>query len=263
MRRRLAPALLLVLLTAACGSRPTAATDASGSALVLSPSPSPSPSEDLGPATPTPSSTEPPLGAIEGTVRDAGGSLLYGVCVSANDGTVIDGSVAEDLTQPDGRYRLRLPQGRYQVQFNDCWGAGEVYDDVQPTAEERDPTVVRVDAGQTTLGIDAVVDFRHAYAVVEVHRAGRPVPDVCVVPHVSSGEEIPHPPCFGCTRSTNDRGAVTLRFEEGGTYLFEVRRDCGDRTSLGWHRDATDPADADPVPLSPPVRRVVQISLTA
>lgn len=121
------------------------------------------------------------LGAIQGTVTDDGsGAPLAGVTVTAWSW---DSDVRNSaLTDASGGYTiLGMPDGTYQVSFDDYATAhiGEIYNNV-PRAWIDDGHPVTVTGASTVTGIDAALAQGSAIEGRVVNAAGEPIADVCV-----------------------------------------------------------------------------------
>jgi hypothetical protein len=97
-----------------------------------------------------------PGATIQGTVTDAGGNPIDGICVTAlNDGEASDGYGSTD---EEGNYAVSgLPAGTYRVQFLPCADepyVAEYWDDAA-AFEDADP--VTLTSGQIRTGVDATL----------------------------------------------------------------------------------------------------------
>lgn len=92
--------------------------------------------------------------AVSGTVRDATGRRLAGICVSAYDG---DGDeLRSTTTGASGGYLLRpLPEGAVTILFEDCWTGTYVKQWYDGASTQADATPVSVRDGGETPAIDA------------------------------------------------------------------------------------------------------------
>jgi hypothetical protein len=127
-------------------------------------------------------------GRIEGTVTGKGGKPLKGICVEAiQDSNSDSAHFTLARTAKDGRYQTkRVPSGRYLVAFlPGCGNSGnwlpQLYKDTLTK-----PTFVRVRAGKTTTGIDAVLKLGGEISGTITTTAGRKLGGICVAPIATS-----------------------------------------------------------------------------
>jgi hypothetical protein len=206
--------------------------------------------------------TIPGTGSITGTVSNAAGQPLDGVCAlavptgSGGPGLALTGYSTDTGTLadlPGGRYEIDgLAPGTYQVYFDDpaCLEQELAQDDdYAPSA----PVQVTVTAGGLTNGIDARLERRGGITGVVTDTAHSPVAGECVtaVPTVQAAD-----PYFGTGSAGHDVLAVTQR--DGryslinlppGRYLVEFSAaGCG-ATGLAaqWWQDAPNRAAATAV----------------
>ena len=114
-------------------------------------------------------------GAITGTVTDAAGHPLSGICVTAS--TFGSGILLGlgPVTSASGTYRAGgLPTGRYQMQFSTGCGNNGSY------AALTLPKAVAVTAGKTTAGINATMQLAGTISGVVRNSGGGTLSGICV-----------------------------------------------------------------------------------
>ncbi|MEZ5237831.1 MAG: carboxypeptidase regulatory-like domain-containing protein [Microthrixaceae bacterium] len=166
--------------------------------------------------------------SISGTVSDAGGSGLAGICVNAALGQPVR-NVSGTQTLGDGSYALDdLPPGDIYLYFHDCDGqvdyVAEWYDD-QPNSDTATP--VTQGPGGSTSGIDATLSEGDTISGTVTDGGGNPLADVNVV---FEGEDH-----SWAASSTGPDGQYTspalapgdyrVRFEPNSTYAVEYWND--------------------------------------
>jgi hypothetical protein len=127
-------------------------------------------------------------GRIEGIVTAKGGKPLKGICVEAvQDSNSNTEHFTQTRTGRSGRYQtLRVPAGRYLVAFlPGCGNSGnwlpQLYKDTLTK-----PTFVRVRAGKTTAGIDAVLKLGGEISGTITTTSGHKLAGICVAPIATS-----------------------------------------------------------------------------
>ncbi len=156
-------------------------------------------------------------GTISGTVKDANGNKLAGICVEAFS----QRSFAEASTSSDGTYRLiGLSKGSYGVDF--APGCGNR----RPFAPLVYPNPVTVRQGKVTPHIDAVLHLDGSATGTATDSRGNPLGGICVVGESSSFD-------FFFTRTKAD-GTYTAKRVPPGNYDVEfvpggAFSDCGNK----------------------------------
>ncbi|HEX2322112.1 MAG TPA: carboxypeptidase-like regulatory domain-containing protein [Streptosporangiaceae bacterium] len=118
-------------------------------------------------------------GTISGTVKDAGGSRLAGICVDTFSER--GGSFAEATTGKNGTYRLLgLRKGSYEVDFRPGCG------NRRPFAPFTYPSAVNVRQGKVTAHIDAVMQLDGSLSGTVTNSKGQPQGGICVLAESSS-----------------------------------------------------------------------------
>jgi hypothetical protein len=156
-------------------------------------------------------------GTITGTVKDADGNKLAGICVDAFS----QRSGAEASTSASGTYRLiGLAKGTYEVDFSTGCG------NKRPFAPLVYPNQVTVRQGKVTPHIDAVLQLDGSATGTVTDSHGNPLGGICVVGQDSSFD-------FFFTRTKAD-GTYTAKRVPPGNYDVEfvpggVFSDCGNK----------------------------------
>jgi hypothetical protein len=144
-------------------------------------------------------------GTISGTVKDAKGNALAGICV---DSFSESGSFAEATTAANGTYRLLgLRKGSYEVDFGPGCG------NRRPFAPLTYPSQVIVHEGKVTPHIDAVMQLDGTLTGKVTNSSGQPLAKVCVVAQSSSFG-------FAFTQTRAD-GTYTAKRVPPGSYDVE------------------------------------------
>jgi protocatechuate 3,4-dioxygenase beta subunit len=163
--------------------------------------------------------TMQPGGIITGTVTDADGHRLNGMCVLV---VWPDGSGVQAATGVDGTYRAMglATRSDYVVEASDCAGGAGKYVPAwaSPGGVDR-KTKVAVTAGHTVTGIDAVLHRAGSFSGSVVDQNGVRVPNVCVNALDANGNEV------GGAR-TDISGTFKATAIPTGTYRVRFR-DCG------------------------------------
>ncbi len=131
-------------------------------------------------------------GTISGTVRDAEGVPVGGICVQASDASQVAGDA---VTAGDGTYVLPVQRsGSFRVQFVDCrdepelggrWFGGEL--------DPATGTEVSVTVGEDTGGVDTSLDVAPPATARGVVRnlRGEPLEGVCIVVYLAHRLVLP------------------------------------------------------------------------
>ncbi len=144
-------------------------------------------------------------GSISGTVRDADGRPLAGICVRS------DRFSEETRTDGDGKYLLRVGgHGTFAVYWNDCEHG--VYSPAEQT--------VTIEPGQALADVDVTMS-RPATIEGTVTGAGLPLRDVCVEASLETGWAHG----YGSTRAD---GRFSFTVPEAGTYVIRYTGCGGD-----------------------------------
>lgn len=118
-------------------------------------------------------------GTISGTVKDAGGSRLAGMCVDTFSEQ--GGSFAEATTAKNGTYQLLgLRKGNYEVDFRPGCG------NRRPFAPFTYPSAVNVRQGKVTAHIDAVMQLDGSLSGTVTNSNGQPLGGICVLAESSA-----------------------------------------------------------------------------
>jgi hypothetical protein len=189
--------------------------------------------------------------AIEGTVTDVHGNPLAGICVEAIDGTDNSGTV----TASDGTYEVDhggFATGSYTVYFSagtNCTGtanyASQYYDNAPSAATA---TAVGVTAGETTTGIDAVMEPGGTIdGTVSAAAGGADLQGICVQARQIGSTEI-------WNAGTGPQGTYEINGLNSGTYQLEFfspsANFCdapGNAYVPQWYSDESSHGTADPV----------------
>ncbi len=156
-------------------------------------------------------------GTITGTVKDADGNKLAGICVEAFSRA----SFATATTSAKGTYRLiGLSKGSYEVDFRPGCG------NHQPFAPLTYPNRVAVRQGKVTPHIDVVMQLDGSLTGTVTDSHGNPLGGICVVAEDSTFD-------FVETRTAAD-GTYTAKRVPPGNYDVEfipggVFSDCGNK----------------------------------
>ncbi len=162
-----------------------------------------------------------PLGGkITGTVTDASGTPLSGMCVYGLTGKDADNLVALAETGADGRYTLEaLPTGTYQVQVTPgCLNNGNYL-------STSTPDDIAVTAGQTTAGVNITMRSAGEVAGTVTNLSGRPIQGICVT--VSGGPDGN----YGNEVWTAANGSYSVKQLLKGTYTANFAGGCGSKGS--------------------------------
>lgn len=161
-------------------------------------------------------------GAIRGTVIDAAGDALPGICVTVTDPG--GGFVDEVMTDGDGIYLVRsLPTDDYTVFFDECAGdvyRGEYFDDVTSLL---DAEPVPVTPANTSLA-DATLARGGSITGRVTNAASAPLEDICVRASDPGGSSVVALSGADGRYSVDGlAGDYTLRFSDcsGQGYLTE------------------------------------------
>jgi hypothetical protein len=179
-------------------------------------------------------------GGVSGLVTSTSGKPLGGVCVQVNDND--DDSA---FTGSNGRYSIRgIEPGSYSVQFlGGCGNSGSLatqfYDD-QPDLDSAG--LVKLVAGETASGIDAVMRPGGTIAGIITGPSGQPLNQACVgASTLNQGETIGD---YLNIVSTGSDGRYVLPNLTPGTYLLNLG--CGGGRYAGtWFKSQADPISAD------------------
>ena len=176
-------------------------------------------------------------GSLSGTVTNASGQPLLGICVSAS-GSTDWGSTTTDAL---GAYRVTgLDPGTYRVFFSDCnqvrQYVHEWYDDA-PDWWSAD--LVAVGDGTDTAGIDAELTLGGSISGTVTDPAGEPIAGICAS---ASGDT------YGSGEETDLTGAYSITGLPQGSYRVHFS-DCNDTPVFvsEWYDDKTSYSDADRV----------------
>ena len=153
-------------------------------------------------------------GSITGTVTDAGGSGLAGICASA----IASGepSLGSTPTTSSGTYTIAgVPTDGYAVEFYACSTSAnyvtQYYDSTTSGALQiSGATTVSVTAGVTTLGIDAVMVLGGSITGTVTDAGGAAVAGACVTASTTSG--------VAGTATSDATGAYTVSGLATGSY---------------------------------------------
>jgi hypothetical protein len=160
-------------------------------------------------------------GTITGRVTNAAAQPLSGICVIALTSVSPEEVIGVEVpTGADGKYQVPgLTSGLYQMQFmTGCGGNGHY-------APQTLPNSVKVTAGKTTAGVDAVMQLAGALTGVVKSVGGAVLPGICVVAQSSDGLGF----AFVTTKADGTyragdlpAGAYQVEFVPGGIFS-----DCG------------------------------------
>lgn len=161
-------------------------------------------------------------GIITGTVKNAAGSALGGICVKA-DGSLVS---VDTTTESNGTYAVDgLSSGPYTVSFSTgCGNEGNFltqYYKNKPNLGSA--SAVRVTAGKLTAGIDATMAAGGTLSGT-VTGSGKPLLGMCIE---AEG------PAVG-TAETSITGAYTVSGLPSGKYVVEVSTTCADTPYGNW-----------------------------
>ena len=165
-------------------------------------------------------------GSISGTVIDANGALVSGVCVDAFEPNGSFGSSA--TTAADGTYTITgLGAGSYDVQFTTCYNASSLnyvsqYYDGTPsgTTSYMNASTVPVTPGQTTLAINATMVLGGSISGTVIDSSSQGIAGICVDAFTTTTGE------FAGFAMTAADGTYTLTGLESGTYNVQFTT-CG------------------------------------
>jgi hypothetical protein len=185
------------------------------------------------------------FGTISGTVTDASGNPLSGVCATAwpQQGNQMP---VNTQTGADGSYAIDVLAGTYEVQFQGCntnsdfaeqWYPG------QPTQGTGEPLVVS--DGQTSPDVDARLQPGGQIIVQAVDAdSGAPVDgDGIELDTPGSTESDP----FDVTFSVGEDGTGPVGFTglPTGTYLLHVEGDLETGRAASWYPNVPDPGHSE------------------
>ena len=156
-------------------------------------------------------------GTITGTVKDANGKPLAGMCAQAGSNRNFYGV----STQPNGTYKIiGAAPGSYQMQFGPgCGNNG-------PYATVTLPNPAAVASGKVTANVNAVLPFDGSLTGVVTNSRGQPLGGICVVAQSSNSG-------FAFAQTAAD-GTYTARKVPPGSYQVQfipggVFSDCGNK----------------------------------
>ncbi len=164
-----------------------------------------------------------PGGTISGTVTDASGTGLSGICVNAAvSGSSGLGGFAN--TGSGGTYSIvGLATGSYTVTFSGCGGSANYITQTYPTP-------VSVTAGSTAPNIDATLQPGGTISGTVTDASGTGLSGICVDAFGSSG--------LGGSANTGTGGTYSITGLATGSYTVSFRPGCG---STGNYLSQTDP----------------------
>jgi hypothetical protein len=179
-------------------------------------------------------------GGVRGLVTSTSGKPLGGVCVQVNDN---DGD--STVTGSNGRYSIRgIEPGSYSVEFQGgCGNSGSLATQFYDSQSDADAaSLVKLVAGQTASGIDAVMRPGGTIAGIITGPTGQPLNQACVgVSTLNQGETIGD---YLNIVFTDGDGRYVLPNLSPGTYL--VNMGCGGGLYAGtWFKSQPDPISAD------------------
>lgn len=157
-------------------------------------------------------------GTVTGTVKDANGHLLSGICVGASPNGR-EFFIAR--TEANGHFEIQgLPAGAYRMEFaTGCGNKG-------PFAPLSLPGKVTVRPGKVTSGVNAVLAFDGSIAGIVKNMGGQPLSGICAVA-VGPGDDF----LFARTKADGTYklakappGAYQMEFIPGGSFS-----DCGNK----------------------------------
>ena len=155
-------------------------------------------------------------GTITGTVKDANGKPLAGMCAQAES----DRNFYSVSTQANGTYKIiGAAPGGYQMQFGPGCGSNGPYGTVTL------PSQVSVASGKVTAHVNAVLPFDGSLTGVVTNSHGQPLGGICVVAQSNIG--------FAFARTAAD-GTYTAKKVSPGSYQVQfipggVFSDCGNK----------------------------------
>jgi hypothetical protein len=187
-----------------------------------------------------------PMATITGRVTDTRGRALAGACVEAIE-PISGGADGQARTDSEGSYTLRVPSGRYRIDFSGCPPHRNYLEQWYPhlPVGARHPRVLAVAGGQTVPNINAqlrlggqirlrTVDAdtgrpRRGIRVTLWRPTGRPVG-----PLIDTGHEVP----------ILSRHGERERFIALATGTYYVTTDGAHDGVVSWYPGAPDPAHA-------------------
>jgi len=184
----------------------------------------------------------PPGAIITGTVTDAHGTPVRGICVTASGRHSGNG----DRTNADGKYSIiALPSAVYAVEFSGgCGNAGSFapqYYRGEVNRGSADP--VDATAGHTTPGIDATMRPGGTITGVVTDGGGHPLNNICVLIESPSQVQYGFPFSIQITRKN---GAFTARNLIPGVYAVNFNCFFGsEKFGSQWYRDQPGQTTAD------------------
>ncbi|HUC21284.1 MAG TPA: carboxypeptidase regulatory-like domain-containing protein [Streptosporangiaceae bacterium] len=196
-----------------------------------------------------------PGAAITGTVTDARGHRLSGICVSAatETQTELGGIFTQDSVTQHGSYVISgLAPGQYQVDFGcglDSTYADQWFPDAQDAASA---DLISAGPGRTS-GINAVLRPGGTISGVVTGKAGHPLAGVCVTATSTRGSAA----SFGGSTGigllyTNSHGAYKILGLAPGSYDVSFAPCVGGaQYAEQWYRGATSVSSATAVRVRP------------
>jgi hypothetical protein len=181
-------------------------------------------------------------GTISGMVTDTGTTPLPGICVTIVNAAA-DGGGGSSSTVGDGSYSVSgLSTGTYFVDFTpDCGTTGNYsaqwYKD---RLSQRTATAVRVTAGRTTPGIDAMLPTGGSIAGKVTDSAGNALRGICISVNGAN--------TFGAATTTGT-GSYAVDDLGTGDYTVSFATGCGNSSDLlaQWYRGKASLAAASVV----------------
>ncbi len=194
-----------------------------------------------------------PGAEISGTVTDAGGRKLDGICVTAATPTdaQLFGSFEQLAPTFHGTYHIAgLAPGQYMVEFNVCGDqryAAQWYPDAPSSGAAE---IISVPVGETT-GINAVLPRVGSITGVVRGPSGKPLANICVIGVSTRGAGV----VFiggGIGPTTNSRGAYRISGLAPGRYDVEfIPCSVNSRYPDQWYRGRYSQSSATPVTVRP------------
>jgi hypothetical protein len=185
------------------------------------------------------------FGTISGTVTDASGNPLSGVCATASpqQGNLMPGNAE---TGADGSYSIDVLAGTYEVQFQSCTtnaDFAEQWYPGQPTQETAQPLVVS--DGQTIPDVDARLQPGSQLIVQAVDAdTGDPVNGDGIELDAPGATES-DPSDVASSVPAEGTGPVAFTGLSTGTYLLQVEGGLENGRAESWYPNVPDPGHSE------------------
>jgi hypothetical protein len=170
-------------------------------------------------------------GSISGAVRNATGTGIPGICVSAT--SVSDPTAGKGITtDSSGGYTLHaLAPGQYRVSFTNCNGATDYVSEWFDDAASRDTAAaVTVAANAVTAGIDAVLAVGGSISGTVTDTSGQPLDGICATAILgNTGSNVGR---------TNGAGQYAVRGLRSGDYRISFSDCAGGNYVQTYYPDA-------------------------